>query len=98
AALAPRPRLAAADAPTAQRRATAARQPVATRPAPQLAVKAASAAHAAPSAAPGAAPDVAGPACPRCGHANRAGARFCARDGAPLTPAARGARRAGGAL
>jgi tetratricopeptide (TPR) repeat protein len=99
AALAPRPRLAAtsattAAAPTAPRRATSARQPVVTRPAPQLAVKAASAANAAPTAAP----NVAGPACPRCGHANRAGARFCARDGAPLTPAARGARRAGGVL
>ncbi len=30
----------------------------------------------------------AGAICPRCGHKNRAGARFCARDGAPLTPAA----------
>ncbi|HEX8983282.1 MAG TPA: tetratricopeptide repeat protein, partial [Ktedonobacterales bacterium] len=38
----------------------------------------------------------AGAICPRCGHKNRAGARFCARDGAPLTPAA--VRRVAGSV
>lgn len=30
-----------------------------------------------------------GPRCPRCGQMNRAGAKFCARDGAPLSGTAR---------
>ncbi|MGH2501113.1 MAG: protein kinase domain-containing protein, partial [Ktedonobacterales bacterium] len=73
AALTPRPRLSA----------TTARQPVATRPVSPTATKAPRPARAA--AAPASA---AGPVCPRCGKRNRAGARFCAHDGAPLTPAA----------
>jgi tetratricopeptide (TPR) repeat protein len=72
AALTPRPRLSA----------TTARQPVATRPVSPTATKAPRPAR---TAAPASA---AGPVCPRCGKRNRAGARFCAHDGAPLTPAA----------
>ncbi|HEY7851227.1 MAG TPA: tetratricopeptide repeat protein, partial [Ktedonobacterales bacterium] len=99
AVLTPRPRLAAGPATaTAGARGatgtTGARQPVVTRPAPQTAVKAPKAAANAPTRA-------AEPVCPRCGGLNRPGARFCAHDGAPLTAtatAARGARRAGGAV
>lgn len=36
-----------------------------------------------------------GPICPRCGLVNRAGAKFCAHDGAPLQPGAVPRRRAG---
>lgn len=72
AALTPRPRLSA----------TTTRQPVATRP---VSPKATKAPRPARTAAPASA---AGPVCPRCGKRNRAGARFCAHDGAPLTPAA----------
>ncbi len=90
-ALTPRPRLTAA-----------ARQPVVTRPTPQAAasVPAARAPRAAKSAATtAAAPTVPGITCPSCGHLNRAGARFCARDGAPLAPGANpGARRKAAAV
>ena len=81
-ALTPRPRLAAPAATTAATTtsAHAARQPVVTRPAPR------GAAHAAPAIQSG---PQAEQVCPRCGHRNRAGARFCARDGAALAaPAA----------
>ncbi len=55
----------------------------ASSPAPAAAIAAAT--HAAPSVSrPAAQP--AGLACPRCGYMNRATARFCARDGAPLHP------------
>ncbi|MFI5275690.1 MAG: tetratricopeptide repeat protein [Ktedonobacterales bacterium] len=73
AALTPRPRLSA----------TTARQPVATRPVSPTATKAPRPARTAAATA-----SAAGPVCPRCGKRNRAGARFCAHDGAPLTPAA----------
>lgn len=75
AVLAPQPRLSA----------TTARQPVAMRPATTKATKAPRPAQTVASAASASA---AGPVCPRCGRRNRAGARFCAHDGAPLTPAA----------
>lgn len=66
--------------------ASASRGVVAPRSAPPASVGAAK---------PAAHVSVAGGAiCPRCGHKNRTGARFCARDGAPLTPAA--ARRVAG--
>lgn len=48
-----------------------------TRPAPR-----ATPASAAPT------PSLAPHTCPRCGHVNRPSARFCARDGVPLVPAA----------
>ncbi len=92
-ALAPRPRLAASAAPS--RGAVTARRPVVTRPAPQPATVT-KAPRVARAAAPGVGATVggaAGPVCPRCGHVNRAGARFCARDGAPLT--ANGPQRVG---
>lgn len=57
--------------------------PVATRPVPAAARAAAPARG---QAAKG--PAAAGPRCPRCGHANRPGARFCSRDGTSLQPAA----------
>lgn len=79
-----RPRLAGS---VATRGAATARQPVVTRPAPQAAVKATKAARATAASA-SVAPSLAGTACPRCGHRNRVGARFCARDGAPLTASA----------
>lgn len=56
----------------------AARAPVATRPASPAAQSATPASRA---------PAPAGAVCPRCGRRNRVGARFCARDGAPLQPA-----------
>ncbi|HEU5439284.1 MAG TPA: protein kinase [Ktedonobacterales bacterium] len=59
------------------------RPPVATRPVPAAARVAAPARG---QAATG--PPAAGPRCPRCGHANRPSARFCARDGTPLQAAA----------
>jgi tetratricopeptide (TPR) repeat protein len=79
-ALTPRPRL----------RATTARQPVATRSATQTATPAATKAPrpARVAASATASAGAMGPVCPRCGRHNRAGARFCAHDGAPLTPAA----------
>ncbi len=70
AALTPRPRLKAT--------ATAARTPAATRPTTPAAQPATTAARPASAVAP------AGAVCPRCGRRNRVGARFCARDGAPL--------------
>ncbi|HEX8997057.1 MAG TPA: tetratricopeptide repeat protein [Ktedonobacterales bacterium] len=79
AALEPRPRLTS----PAPRAATTARQPVVTRPAPQVASPSPRAARVGSAASV-----AAGVVCPRCGHLNRTGARFCARDGAPLTPAA----------
>lgn len=79
AALTPRPRLTASPAHVA----TTARQPVITRSAPQAAAKAPRADRAdRAAAAPG------GVVCPRCGHLNRVGARFCSHDGAPLTASA----------
>lgn len=41
----------------------------------------------APVVRPQNAPQAAGATCPRCGLVNRPGARFCARDGAPLSSA-----------
>lgn len=82
AALTPRPRLKAAPA--------AARTPVATRPTTPAAPSTTPASRAAATAS-------AGVVCPRCGRRNRAGARFCARDGEPLLAAlAANAPRAAG--
>ncbi len=77
------PRVTASAAPGA------ARQPVATRPAGAKLASSAPTRAAAPSAK-----TAAGSICPRCGHRNRVGARFCARDGAPLTVSTSAPRRA----
>lgn len=65
-----------------------ARQPVVTRPA-----GASLASVGSPTRAPTSSAKAAGLVCSRCGHRNRAGARFCARDGAPLTTPASAPRR-----
>ncbi len=88
---------AAKAAPVAARPAP--RAPVPTRPAfPSPGAPVGPAANAparTPSAAPAGVGSIGGSVCPRCGFVNRASARFCARDGAPLTVGAAIAQQTG---